>query len=123
MAPSRVLLLNADDLLVGVADQGLLVVGDDHVVDADGETGAGGETEAQRFDLVEHLDGGFEAEPQVAVVDQLTNALLLEQAVDVRHTLGQMVVEDRAADRRVQEFALMLNRVGMRDVLIVISRP
>ena len=53
------------------------------------------------LDLIEHLDRGLKAELQVAVVHELADALLLEQAVDVRHVLGQVIVEDRAADRRV----------------------
>ena len=81
----QVLLLDRDHRLVGVFHQRLLVVRDDHVVDADGEAGARGVLEAERLDLVEHLDRDFQAKPQVAVIDQLADALLLEQAVDVRH--------------------------------------
>src|SRR5581483_4474693 len=67
----QVLLLDVDHLLFGVADQGLLVVRNDHVVDADREARLGRESEPKRLDLVEHLDRGLEAETQVAVVHQL----------------------------------------------------
>ena len=41
--------------------------------------------EAELLDAIEHFDRDLETEVQVAVVDQLADALLLEQAVDVRH--------------------------------------
>ena len=58
----------------------------------------GGVVEAEVLDAVEHRDGEFEAEVEVAVVDELADALLLEQAVDVGHALRERVVEDGAAD-------------------------
>ena len=72
------------------------------------------------FHFVEHLDRGFEPEAQVAVVDQRADALLLQQAVDVRHALGKVIVQNGAAHRRVDEGALHLNRLGVNDVLIVV---
>ena len=48
---------NFDHGLFGVADQAGLFAGDDHVVDADGNSGARGVEEAQRLHLVEHVDG------------------------------------------------------------------
>src|ERR1700675_1638353 len=59
----QVLLLNCDDQFVGVLYQGALVVRDDHVIDANREAGARGIAEAERLDLVEHLDCDFQAEP------------------------------------------------------------
>ena len=47
----QILLLHADHLLLGVFHQGLLVVRDDHVVNADGQAGAGGEAEARATSL------------------------------------------------------------------------
>src|SRR5215470_17021948 len=116
----QVLLLDVDALLLGIANQGLLVVRHDHVVDTDRETRAGRKVESERLDLVKHLDGDFQAKAQVAVVHQLANALLLEQPVDVRHALGQVIVQDRPAYGRVQEAALVVDFVGVRDVLIVV---
>ena len=117
----EVLLLHGQDLLFGVADQGVLGVGDDHVVEADGEAGPGGVTEAEVLDAVERLDGGLEAEVQVAVVDQLADSLLLEQAVDVGHALGESVVEDGAADGGVDELLVELDRLGVGEVLVVVG--
>ena len=85
------------------------------------KSGAGRELEAQRLDFVEHLDRDLEAETQVAVIHQRADTLFLEQAVDVGHALGQMVVQNRAADGRVDEGALDLNRLGVNDVLIVVG--
>ena len=116
----QILLLHSDHLLLGVLDQNLLAVRNDHVVDADGQARRGRELEAERLDLVEHLDRDFETEAQVAVVHQRADALLLEQAVDVRHAFGQVVVQDGAADRGVDESALDLYRLGVNDVLIVV---
>src|SRR5579864_499473 len=58
----QVLLLDAHALLLGVLHQRLLVVGDDHVVDADRETRAGCEVEPERLDLIQHLDRNFQTE-------------------------------------------------------------
>ncbi len=107
--------------LFGVADQGVLGVRDDHVVEADGEAGLGGVAEAEVLDAVERLDGDFEAEVQVAVVDELADALLLEQAVDVGHALGERIVEDGAADGGGDELLVELDRLGVGEVLIVVG--
>ena len=88
----QVLLLNVDHLLLGVLHQDLLALGDDHVIDADRQAGARGELEAKLLDFVEHLDRDLESEAQVGVVDQRSDTLLLEQAVDVRHAFRQLVV-------------------------------
>src|SRR5579862_394801 len=116
----QVLLLNVDHLLLGILDQRLLAVRDDHVVDADRQSGSSRKAEAQRLHLVEHLDRGFESKAQIAIIHQCADALLLEQAVDVRHALGKVIVEDGAADRRIDERALHLNRLSVNDVLIVV---
>ena len=117
----EVLLLHGDDLLFGVVHDGVLRLGDDHVVEADREAGAGGVMEAELLDAVERLDGDLEAEVQVAVVDELADALLLEQAVDERHALGQRVVEDGAADGGGDELLVELDRLGVGDVLVVVG--
>ncbi len=64
----------------------------------------------------------LEAEVQVEVVDELADALLLEQAVDERHALGQRVVEDGAADGGVDVLLVELDRLGVREVLVVVGR-
>ena len=45
--------------------------GHDHVVDADGNSGAGGVQEAELLHLVQHLDRDRQAELQVAILHQL----------------------------------------------------
>ena len=67
----QILLLDVDDLLFGVVTRIFLLSGNDHVIDADGEAGASGVAEAKLLDFVEHLDRGFQAKAQVAVVHQL----------------------------------------------------
>ena len=86
-------------VLFRFADDGVLRLRNDHVVETDREAAAGRVGEAEFLDAVEHLDRDFKAEVEVAVVDELADSLLLEQAVDVRHALGERVVEDRAANR------------------------
>src|ERR1022692_4956799 len=116
----QILLLHGDHLLLGVLDQGLLAVRDDHVVDADGQACLRRELEAQRLDFVEHLDRNFEPEGEVPVVDQSANSFFLEQAVDERHALGQVVVQNGAAHGGVDECTLDSYRLGVNDVLIVV---
>ena len=115
------MLLNGNHLLFGLADESLLAVRNNHVIDADGEAGLSGKAEAQLLHFVEHLDRGFKSEAQIAVVDQSAHALFLQQTVDVGHGLGQMVVQNGAAHGGVQESAIHLNRLGVDDVLIIIG--
>jgi hypothetical protein len=117
----EVLLLHGDDLLLGVLDQRFLTVGDHHVVDADGKAGPGCILEAELLHFVEHLDRGFESEAQVTVVHQRADTFLLEQAVDVGHALGKVIVENGAAHGGVDEGTIHLNRLGVDDVLIVVG--
>src|SRR5207248_7018109 len=77
----QILLLHADDVFFRLADQRSLVLGNDHVVNSDGKTGAGGRAEAQLLDIVEHAHRGLQAKAQVAIVHHLTNAFFLQQAV------------------------------------------
>ena len=98
---------------------------DDHVVDADRQARPGRVLEAQLLDPVQHPHRGLQAEPQVAVVHQLADALLLEQAVDVRHVRGaalQVVVHDGAAHGGRDELPLEVGRLGVDHVLIVVRR-
>ena len=117
----EVLLLDADGLLFSIAHSGVLRLGDDHVIESDGEAADGGVVEAQILDAVEHGDGELEAVVEVAVVDELADALLLEQAVDVGHLLGERIVEDGAADGGGDELAVVLDRLGVGEVLIVVG--
>ena len=78
------LALDLEDGLARVLDDLLLARRDDHVVDADGDTGLRGVEEAEVLETVEHLHGEVVAVVDEAVVDQLLQALLLEQAVDER---------------------------------------
>ena len=116
------MLLNLDGLLFAIFHQALFVVRNDHVVDADGQAGAGGEAESQVFDLVEHLYCHFETEAEIAIAHQLSDTLLLQQAVDERHTGRKVIVKNGAAHGRVQERALVLYRFGMSNFLIVVGR-
>ena len=117
----QVLLLHGEDVLFRLAHQAVLGVRDDHVVEADREPGLGGVTEAEVLDPVQRLDRGLQAQVQVAVVHQLADSLLLQQAVDVRHPLGQRVVEDGAAHRGGEELLVEVHHLGVVQVLVVVG--
>ena len=117
----EILLLYLHGLLLAVFHQALFVVRDDHVVDADRQASAGGEAEAQVFNLVKHLDRDFKTEAQIAVADQLSDALFLEQAIDEGHALGKVIVQNGATYGGIQEAAFVLHRFGVSNVLIVVS--
>src|SRR5208282_37219 len=117
----EILLLDLDDLMLGGIDELELHAGDDHVADADGHAGLGRVEEAKLFQLVESHHGLLESEAEVAVLHERLHALLLEQAVDEGHFRRQVIVEDHAANGGVQKLFAQVNRLGMRDVLIVVS--
>ena len=79
--------------------------------------------EAELLDAVEQPHRGLQTEAQVAVVHQVADALLLEQAVDVRH-VGRaaldVVVHDGAAHRGRDVLPLEHGRLGVGHVLIVV---
>ncbi len=77
-----ILLFDLGDLLLGVADFLVLFLGDDHVVDADGDAGAGGGAEAELLELVEHDDGLLVAADLVAGPDQVAQLGLAGDLVD-----------------------------------------
>ena len=85
----QVLLLNVDHALLGVFDERVLVIGNDHVIDADRQSSARGVVEAKLLDTVEHLDRRLETEAQVRVIDKLSDSLLLQQPVNERHAFGK----------------------------------
>src|SRR5579864_4518662 len=117
----EVLLLHLDDFLLRVLDEREFVARDDHVVDADRDTGLGGVLEAQFLQFVEHLHGALQTKAQVAVIAELLHAFFLDEAIDKRHFLGQVIVENHAPDGGVDELALQRDRFGVRHVLIVVG--
>ncbi len=117
----EVLLLNGDGLFFRIAHGNVLGFGDDHVIESDGKAADGRVMEAEFLDVVEHLHGELKAVVEVAVVDELADTLLLEQAVDVGHLLGERIVEDGAADGGGDELTLVLDRLRVGEVLIVVS--
>ena len=121
MAPSRYCFSTSSTSFCAPGDHLVLALGDDEVVDADGDAGAGGVAEAQVLDGVEHLDRLLEAEAQVAVLHEVLQALLAEQAVDEGHALGQVVVQDDAADRGVDDLVLDVLDLGVDHVLVVVD--
>ena len=93
--------------------------GNDHIVDADGDSGLRRVQKSEVFQLVEHLDGQVVAVVEEREVDQLLQTLLLEKTVDVRDLLRQVHVEDDAANRGVDHLLGDILNLGVRHVLIV----
>ena len=72
--------------------------------------------------LVQHPHRHFQAQVLVAIVHQLPDALLLQQAVDERHPLRQRVVQNHAAHRRRDVLFVEVHRLNVRQILVVVSR-
>ena len=64
-------------------------------------------------------DSGLQPEFQIAIVDQLSEALLLEQAVDERHVGRKVIVQDDAAHRGIDVGLDVFGRLGVHHVLAV----
>src|SRR5205085_7465545 len=100
-------------------DDVLLARWDDHVVDADGDTGLRRIEETHLLEVVEHLHREVVAVVDEAVVHQLLQTLLLEKTVDERDLRRNVRVEDDAADGRLDELLVDVDDLGVRDVLVV----
>jgi hypothetical protein len=91
--------------------------GNNHVLDADRNSGAGGEGEGDLLHVVEHLHRQVVAVLDVAIADQVLQAALLEQAVDERDLRRQRAVEDHAADCALDQLVLDVVDLGVQHVL------
>ena len=109
----EVLLLDVDDLLLGLGHHGILRIRNDHVVEAYGEARLGSVTKAKILDAIEGVHGDLKPKVQVEVVDELSNALLLQQTIDVRHAFRQRIVQNRAADGRRDELLVQHDHFGV----------
>src|SRR6266540_3742151 len=95
---AAVLLLHFGDLFLGVLDLLVLLLGDDHVVDADGDAGAGGFAEAGFLELVEGPDGLLVATHLVTAPDEIAELSLADDLVRKAQFLGPDLREDDAPD-------------------------
>ena len=118
----EVLLFDLDHFVVGVLRQQRLVLRNDQVLNADRHARTGGVGEAHLLDAVEHLHGAVDTGRQVAALDQLLQALLLEHAVDERNVLRQRAVEQDAANRGVDDLVVDFLHIGVQHVLVVTRR-
>ena len=115
----EVLRFDLDDLVARLADERALLLRDDQVVDADRQARPGRVGEAEVLERVEHLDGLLEPELEVAALHELLQPLLLEQAVDERHAGRNLLVQNDASDRRVDDLVGHRLHFGVQHVLIV----
>ena len=90
-----ILLVDLHDFVLGVLHKVALARRHDQIVDADRDAGAGGVEEAEFLDVIEHRDRHLRPVTQIGEADELTETLLLQQAVDERHALRQVVEENR----------------------------
>src|SRR6185369_12925 len=95
------LLLDLLDLLVRVGQDRDLLLRDVEVGDGERDAGAGRRLEAELLQAVEQLDGRVLSGPLVDVLDQARDALLVERHVEEDVAVGERVVQDQAADRRL----------------------
>src|SRR4029077_14409867 len=116
----EVLLLHLDDFLFGIFHELVLVAGNEHVVDADGNAGLGGVSETKFLQVIQQDDSVLQAETQIGVIHELLNALLLEQAVHIGKFFRQVRIENDAPDGRLDELALHFHGHGVRHVLVVV---
>ena len=107
-------------MLFSFAHQLALVLRNDHVVKPDRQARARGVAEAQLLDAIQHLHGAFQPIAQIAIVDELPNALLLQKTIDEGEALGKVIVQDRAPDGGVHVLPLKLHRLRVNNVLIVV---
>ena len=118
----QVLLFDLDDLVAGAPHENWLLGGDNQVIDADGQTRTGGIGKAELLQAVEHLDGLLEPVTEIARLHELLQPFLLQEPVDVGHSLRQRVVENDAADGGVDDLVLDRLNLGVQHVLIVPRR-
>ena len=117
--PHLVLILEVGDLLVGLGDELLLVVGHDDLVDGDGDAALRGEAEADLLDAVD--DFGRRLAPELAVDegDEPPQRGAVHRVVLEGEVLGEHLVEDDAADGRLQQPRLLQRGHRTASVLAV----
>src|ERR1017187_10317834 len=114
-----VLAFHVHHFAFGLAHQAGLLARHHHVVDADGDAGARGVQEAERLDLVEHVDRDVQPELQVAILHQRGKTFLLQQTVDEGHVPRQVFVHDDPADGGFHVLLGKLDRLGVGFVLVI----
>ena len=108
-----ILLFDFLDLLLGGVDFLVLFLGDDHVIDADGDAGAGGLAEAEFLELVEHDHRLFVAANLVALPDQVAQLALLDRLVGEAQFLGPDFAEEDAADGGLDDLLVRVAELGL----------
>ena len=91
----------------------LFLLRNDHVIDADGNTGLGRFAEAELLEPVERDDRLFVTADLVAVPDQVTELLLAHGLVGEAHFLGPDFAEDHATHRGLDDlrFGVAVDRL------------
>ena len=95
------------DFLLRIAEDRFLLFRDDHVICAEGNTGAGGVVEARVHELVGQNHGVLQAGAPVTLVDQRRDGPLVHVAVDQRkgHAFRQHLGEYGTPDGRLGDAA------------------
>ena len=102
--------------------QGVLLARNDEIVDPDRNSAPRSVLEPEALEGVQHLDRFLDSIRQVAEVDQAPQPLLFQEAVDERNLLGQVIVEDGAPDRSVDDIALHFLNFRVDDILFIEGR-
>ena len=115
--PRRILLLDLLDRLLRRTEDCLLLAGDHHVLDADGDTCARRIAEARVHELIGEHDRLLQPHPAVTGVDQRRDRLLVHQAVhEIEREPGRHDLrEQRATYRRVEQLHPLLRLAFVVD--------
>ena len=121
-----ILLLNFIDLLLGSFDFLVLFLGDDHVIDANGNTSFSRFAEAEFLELVQGGDGLFVAADLVALPDQVSELGLADDFVRKTQFFWPDFAEGNAANGRLDDllfgvaiFALAAKiGIGQKNALV-----
>ena len=108
-----ILLLDFLDLLLGGVDFLILLLGNDHVVDADGHARARGLAEAQFLELVEHGHRLVVTANLVALPDEVAELALLDRLVGEAQFLRPDLAEEDAAHGGLDDLLVGIAELGL----------
>src|SRR5678816_4349947 len=116
----EILLLDRNHVLLSLINKTLLRRRRYQIVDADRDSRASSVKEAQRLQIVMHLDGHLMSQTNVGIVHERLQALLFHRAIEERQTSGNRVVEDDSTNSGADyAFHILLN-CGAQDVLRIV---
>ena len=108
-----ILLLDFFDLLLGVADFLVLLLRNDHVVNANGNARAGGLAETEFLELVEHGHRLFVTTNLVTFPNEIAEFTFLDRLIVKTHFLRPDLAEEDTADGGLDNFPVGVARLRL----------